>query len=80
MAAHPHRSIVPQNEILCHFIQSELQIAEMAALRANGPSSLRTLADDIRYANAVALIDAIHADQEILGVSATTNSDDGSLK
>ena len=60
--------------------QSELQIAEMAALRANGPSGLRTLADDARYANAVALVDAIHADQEIFGVSATTNSDDGSLK
>ena len=80
MAAYPHRSIVPHNEILCHFIQSELQIAEMVALRTNGSSGLRTLADDARYANAVALIDAIHADQAFFGVSATTNSDDGSQK
>ena len=77
MAAHPHRPIVPTNEILCHFIQSELQIAEMAALRTSGPGGLMRLAEDARYANAVALVDAIHADQEPSAEIGKINLDDG---
>ena len=54
-----------KNELLFHFLRSELQTAEMVAMRVHGKDGLNALTASERYATTVALIDSIRSDDEI---------------
>ncbi len=65
MAAHANTAVITKNELLFHFLRSELQTAEMIAMRVHGKDGLNALTASDRYTSAVALIDSIRADDEI---------------
>lgn len=53
-------SIAIKNELLCHFLEFELQSEQMRALRMHGKVGLDGFSASDRYRNTLALIEAIH--------------------
>ncbi|HEY0981818.1 MULTISPECIES: hypothetical protein [unclassified Schlesneria] len=64
MDASSYRATTPSHIWLCHFLEMELQNAELVSLRRNGQAGLDALKGDLRYANALALLDALSAEQQ----------------
>jgi secreted trypsin-like serine protease len=65
MAKGANTALFTKNELLFHFLRSELQTAEMVAMRVYGKDGLNALASSERYTTTVALIDSIRSDDEI---------------
>ncbi|MEI8022454.1 MAG: hypothetical protein WCH39_29865 [Schlesneria sp.] len=65
MTSHTNTTFVLKNEILFHFLRSELLSEEMNAMRVHGKDGLNALAASDRYASAMAFIDSIRADDEL---------------
>ena len=65
MSSHSNTAVVFKNELLFHFLRSELLFEEMIAMRVHGKYGLNALAASDRYTSAVALIDSIRAEDEM---------------
>ena len=65
MTSHANTAVVFKNELLFHFLRSELMSEEMIAMKIHGKDGLDALTANDRYTSAVALIDSIRADDEI---------------
>jgi hypothetical protein len=65
MASRNNTAVVFKNELLFHFLRSELQTEEMIAMRVHGKDGLNALTASDRYTSTVALIDSIRNDDEI---------------
>ncbi len=65
MTSHANTAVVLKNELLFHFLTSELLSEEMIAMRANGKDGLNALAASDRYASTMAFIDSMRTDDEL---------------
>ena len=65
MALRANNSLFTKNELLFHFLRSELQTAELTAMKVHGKDGLNALTASERYATTVAFIDSICSDDEI---------------
>ena len=65
MTSHVNTTVVLKNELLFHFLRSELLSEEMIAMRVHGKDGLNALAASDRYTSVRAFIDSIRADDEI---------------
>ena len=64
MTSHTNTAVVFKNELLFHFLRSELLSEEMIAMRVHGKDGLNALVASDRYTSTMALINSIPVEDE----------------